>query len=228
MAPEGVSVGLQWYRVSGESVGATPTRRQAPSVGVVCMYCRASFVDMLIVLHGYKLSLTFSFPVFDVLTPHTMHTLPHHTHSLTPTHSHPHTLTHTHSHTHTHTHSHPHTLHRLVTEFDKVCKENQTRMSHDPFELMVMRLGVNMAASHQAPPTDHTHQDDSDGNEEEDGSGVRWIEDPRRCRQSWQTKIVITYIIIIFIDFICCCVQLILSSFQYQSHFIKPHLLWTL
>ncbi len=107
-------------------------------------------------------------------------------------HTHTHTPPHAHTHTHytlTHAHTHTHTLHRLVIEFDKVCKENQTRMSHDPFELMVMRLGVNMAASCQAPPTDHTHQADSDGNEEEeDGSGVRWIEDPRRCRQSWQTK----------------------------------------
>ncbi len=139
---------------------------------------------------NFLLHLVFLFLMYLHHTPCT-HSPTIHTHSRPHTHTHTHsrTLTHTHTHTLTHTHTHslmppPHTLHRLVTEFDKVCKENQTRMSHDPFELMVMRLGVNMAASHQAPPTDHTHQDDSDGNEEEDGSGVRWIEDPRRCRQS--------------------------------------------
>jgi len=54
-------------------------------------------------------------------------------------------------------------------------------MCQDPFEVMLMRMGFNIAVSQQAPPTDDNDQsNDSDG----DGSGVGWIEDPGRCRQS--------------------------------------------
>ena len=45
---------------------------------------------------------------------------------------------------------------------------------------MLMRMGFNIAVSHDAAPPDHAHQRDND-----EDSGVRWIEDPGRCRQSW-------------------------------------------
>ncbi len=75
---------------------------------------------------------------------------------------------------------------RLVTELDKVTNENQKRMSHDPFEVMLMRLGFNIALSRDAPPPDPAPQADSDEEQEErgGGDGVQWIEDPQRCRQS--------------------------------------------
>ncbi len=47
---------------------------------------------------------------------------------------------------------------------------------------MLMRLGFNIAPSVEAPPPDYAHSSDDDDREE--ASGVRWIEEPQRCRQS--------------------------------------------
>ena len=73
----------------------------------------------------------------------------------------------------------------LVKDVYKTCKENQHRMKVDPFEVMLMRMGFNIANSNG--------EGDSDEGEEpgEGGTGGRgdhrppgWLNDPAACRQS--------------------------------------------
>ena len=64
----------------------------------------------------------------------------------------------------------------------KACQENQKRMKVDPFEVMLMRMGFNIA--HNNGESDEG--EDEEGPERRDGGGggpAAWV-DPSACRQS--------------------------------------------
>lgn len=65
----------------------------------------------------------------------------------------------------------------------KTCRENQQRMKVDPFEVMLMRMGFNVARNGES-------SDEDNGAPEEEGGGGggrgghAWLQDPAACRQS--------------------------------------------
>lgn len=62
----------------------------------------------------------------------------------------------------------------------KACRENQKRMKVDPFEVMLMRMGFNMAQSNGESSDEG---EDERGGREERGPPA-WIQEPANCRQS--------------------------------------------
>ena len=72
----------------------------------------------------------------------------------------------------------------MVKDVYKTCKDNQHRMKVDPFEVMLMRMGFNVASSNGG--------DSDEGEESEEGENHRggrgrppgWMQDPAACRQS--------------------------------------------
>ena len=66
---------------------------------------------------------------------------------------------------------------RVVGDVYKVCRDNQQRMKVDPFEVMLMRMGFNVARNGEDDSGDR-------GQGGAGGVGQSWIQDPASCRQS--------------------------------------------
>lgn len=72
---------------------------------------------------------------------------------------------------------------RVVQDFHRVSRDNQQRMKVDPFEIMLMRMGFQVAMANegaQANPSARRRE----GGEDNDEEVPFWVEDPTSCRQS--------------------------------------------
>ena len=69
-----------------------------------------------------------------------------------------------------------------MTDVYKTCKDNQHRMKVDPFEVMLMRMGFNIANSNGDGDSDEGEESGEVGQLR--GGHGQLFNDPAACRQS--------------------------------------------
>ena len=69
---------------------------------------------------------------------------------------------------------------RLIKDVYKACRDNQHRMKVDPFEVMLMRMGFNVARSNG----ESSDEGEDERGDHGDRGGPAWVQDPSACRQS--------------------------------------------
>ena len=80
---------------------------------------------------------------------------------------------------------------RVISNFVKVCKDNQHRMGVDPFEVMLMRMGFRLQAMAEEGGVEGHRPAEGEGPGGGQGEAMvddegefRWINNPSNCRQS--------------------------------------------